>query len=205
MRTIGANTVLSDVGRVGRNRKHPLGGLVHQNDVAFGIGDDDRIGNRVDDQFQPVALVTHFGLGDPQRPIAVLDLFLGTREVGHVAEDRNHVGALAFVSGAGAEKLEQQVRSLERVDEQQFAPGQLGMGHGARRERGRKKHVVQAHRAAPALARVFRRGKQLFRVGVGDDQLAFGVGQQDRVGDGVDDAVEQHPLLPEPRLGQGRT
>ena len=37
---------------------------------------------------------------------------------------------------------------------------------------------------------------------VRDDQLAFGVGQQDRVGDGVDDAVEQHPLLPEARLGE---
>ena len=32
--------------------------------------------------------------------------------------------------------------------------------------------------------------------GVGDEQPAFGVGQQNRVGDGVDDAVEQRPLAP---------
>ena len=74
------------------------------------------------------------------------------------------------------------------------------LGDRARRERRREQHVVQRDGATPALARVLGRGKQLLRVAVRDDQLAFGVGQQDRVGDGVDDAVEQHPLLA--RLGQ---
>ena len=52
------------------------------------------------------------------------------------------------------------------------------------------------------FARFLGRREQLFRVAVGDDQLAFGVGQQDRVGDRVDDAVQQHPLLAEARLGE---
>ena len=65
--------------------------------------------------------------------------------------------------------------------------------------------LFSADGAAPALARFLGRGEQLLRVAVRDDQLAFGVGQQDRVGDGVDDAVEQHPLLTESGLGQQLT
>ena len=62
--------------------------------------------------------------------------------------------------------------------------------------------LFSADGPTPAFARVLGRGEQLLRVGVGDDQLAFGVGQQDRVGHGVDDAVQQHPLLAEPDVGE---
>ena len=59
--------------------------------------------------------------------------------------------------------------------------------------------LLRRNGAPPAFARVFGSGEQLLGVRVRDDQLAFGVGEQDRIGDGVDDAVEQHPLLSEPR------
>ena len=182
--------------------EQPLRRRVHQDDVPFLVGDQDRVGDRVDDQVEAVPLVADFRLRDAQRAVALLDLFLGARQVGDVAQDRDDVGALPLVLGARAEQLEQQVGAFERIDQQQLAARQLGHADGARRQRRREEHVVQRGGAAPALARFFRRGEQLLGVAVRDDQLAFGVGQQDRVGDRVDDAVEQHPLLAEARLGE---
>ena len=92
------------------------------------------------------------------------------------------------------EQLEQQVRSVDRVDEQQLAPRGAGFLDGLARERRRQQHVVHPHGAAAAFALFLRRGEQRQRAGVGDEQAAFGVGQQDRVGDGVDDAVEERAL-----------
>ncbi len=55
---------------------------------------------------------------------------------------------------------------------------------------------------APAFTRIFRRRKQLLGVRVRDDQLAFRVREQDGIGDGVDDAVQEHALLSEARFRQ---
>ena len=202
VRAVGAHApqrhLVVDAGRV----EQPFGRRVHQHDVPFLVGDQDRVRHRIDDEVEPVPLVAHFRLRHAQRAVALLDLFLGARQVGDVAQNRDDVGALALVLGARAEELEQQVRSFERIDEQQLAPRHLDLADGAGRQRRGEQHVVQRGGAPPALARFFGRREQLLRVAVGDDQLAFGVGQQDRVGDGVDDAVEQHPLLAEARLGE---
>jgi hypothetical protein len=99
-------------------------------------------------------------------------------------------------------QLEQKVRALERIHQQQFAPRHRRVRYRAGRQRSTEQHVVQRHRATPALARLFRGGEQLLGVRVRDNQLAFDVGEQDRVGDGVDDAVEQHPLLREAAFAQ---
>ena len=47
---------------VGRRREQPLGGRVHQHDVARLVGDENWVGDRVDDEIQPMPLVAHFGL-----------------------------------------------------------------------------------------------------------------------------------------------
>ena len=65
------------------------------------------------------------------------------------------------------------------------------------RQRRREQHVVQLDGAPAALALLLGRGKQLLGARVGDDQPAFGVGEQNRVGDGVDDREEQRALAPQ--------
>ena len=140
--------------------------------------------------------------GDAHLAVVLFDLLAGAAQVGDVAQNRDDVGPLPLVGRAGAQQLEQQVRSFERIDEQELAARQFGLPDRAGREGRGKQHVVQARGTPPPLAGVLGRGEKLFRVRVGDDQLAFGIGQQDRVGDRVDDAVEQHPLLAEPRLGE---
>ena len=92
-----------------------------------------------------------------------------------------------------AEHLEQQVRAVARIDQQQFA-GVRRRIHGRPRQRRGEQHVVQLDGAAAALALFFGRGEQLFGARVGDDQPPLGVGQQNRIGHRVDDREEQRPL-----------
>ena len=188
-----------------RRVEEPLGRRVHQDDVAFLIGHQDRIGDRIDDEIQPMPFVAHFRLSDPQRAVAFFDLFLRAGEICDVAENRDDVRSLALVLRARAEELEEQVRSFERIDEQQLAAGHLHRTDGARRERGGEQHVVERGRAPPSLARFIGRGEQLFSVAVRDHQLAFRVGEENRIRDRVDDAVKQHPLLAEARFGEQLT
>ena len=95
-----------------------------------------------------------------------------------------------------AEHLEQQVRSVARIDEQQLAGLRRRLDRGARQRR-REEHVVQLDGAAASLALLLARRKQLLGARVGDDQPTLRVGQQDRVGDRVDDREEQRALAPE--------
>ena len=44
-----------------------------------------------------MAFVADFRLRDAQRPITLLNLFLGARQVGDIAQHRDDVGALPFV------------------------------------------------------------------------------------------------------------
>jgi len=80
-----------------RDVEQPLGRRVHQDDVPFLIGDENRVGDRIDDQVKPMALVANFRLRDPQRAVALLDLFLRARQVGDVAQNRHDVSALPLV------------------------------------------------------------------------------------------------------------
>ena len=82
------------------------------------------------------------------------------------------------------------------IDQQQLAPGGAGFLDRLARERRRQQHVVHPHGAAAAFALLLRRREQRQRARVRDQQPAFGVGQQNRVGDRVDDAVEQRALAP---------
>ena len=132
----------------------------------------------------------------PQPAIVLFDLLARAPQVADVAQNRDDAGAVARILGDRAEQLEEQVRAVDRIDEQQLAARRAGLLDRLARERRRQQHVVHAHGAAPALALLFRRREQRQRARVGDQQPALGVGQQNRVGDRVDDAVEQRALAP---------
>ena len=68
---------------------------------------------------------------------------------------------------------------------------------GGARQRRREQHVVQLDGAPAAFALFLGRRKQLLGARVRDDQPSFGVGQQNRVGDRVDDGEEQRALAPQ--------
>ena len=182
--------------RLRRNGEQPLGRLVHQRRRAARVGHDDRIGDRVDDQVQAIALGARLHFGDAQLAVVLFDLLAGAPQVGDVAQNRDDAAALPRIFGDGAQELEQQVRAVHRVDEQQLAPRRAGFLDRLARQRRRQQHVVHAHGAAAPFALFFRRGEQRQRARVRDEQPALGVGEQNRVGDGVDDVVEQRPLAP---------
>ena len=98
------------------------------------------------------------------------------------------------IFGDRAEELEQQVRAVDRVDEQQLAPRRARLLDRLAGERRREQHVVHPHGAPAAFTLLLRRREQREGARVRDQQPPFGVGQQNRVGDGVDDAVEQRAL-----------
>src|SRR4029079_6017318 len=72
--------------------------------------------------------------------------------------------------------------------------GGAGLLDRLARQRRRQQHVVHAHGAAAAFAFFLRRREQRQRARLRDQQAALGVGQQNRVGDGVDDVVEERAL-----------
>ena len=129
--------------------------------------------------------------GHAELAVVLFDLLARTAQVAHVAQNRHDAGAAAWIFGDRAEKLEQQVRPIQRVDEQQLAPGGAGFLDGLARERRGKEHVVHPRGAAPSFALLLRRGEQGQRAGIRDEQAPFRIGEQNRVGDGIDDAVQQ--------------
>ena len=92
------------------------------------------------------------------------------------------------------QQLEHQVRAVLRIDEDHLARRGQRVFDEASGERRRKKQVVDLDGAAPSFTFLRANREQLLRAQVADDQLAGIVGQQNRVGDRVDDAVEQVPL-----------
>ena len=112
-------------------------------------------------RFEPIALGAHLGLGHAQLLVVLLDLLGGAPQVGDVAQDRDDARALARIVDDGrAEQLEQQVRAVARIDQQQLARA-TAPATGAPRERRREEHVVQRDRAAAALALLFLRREEL--------------------------------------------
>ena len=158
------------------------------------------IGHRVDQQVQPIALRAHFGFGGAQLGVVLVDLPRGHAQVGDVAQNRHDAGALARIADDRAEQLEQQVGPFGRIDQQQLAPPGLAFAEGGARQRRREEHVVQLHGAPPPFAHIVRRGEEHFRSRVRDDELAFHVGEQNRIGRGVDDVEEQRVLAAQPGI-----
>src|SRR5262249_36572825 len=152
VRVVGLHAAQLVSARAGRRREQPLGRRVHQRSGAVRVGDDDRIGNRVDDQIQAVPFGDRLHLCPPPPPPALRDLFWGPAQVANVPENRDDAGPESRIGGGCAQQLEQQVRSVDRVDEQQLPPRRALFLDGLARERRRQQHVVHADRAAPPLA-----------------------------------------------------
>ena len=99
-----------------------LGLIVHQDDVRALVGDENRIGDVLEDEVQAIALAAH---GDFRLSHALhlsLELVRGAPQVGDVAQHREHgvLGADAFAERMG-EHLEQQVVALVGIDEVELA------------------------------------------------------------------------------------
>ena len=98
--------------------------------------------------------------------------------------------AFARIFDRGAQYLEQQIGPFAWIDEQQLARHRSTLDRDPRQRR-REQHVVQFDRAAASFALFFAGRKQLLGARVGDDQTTLGVGQQNWIGDRVDDREEQ--------------
>ena len=95
-----------------RGREQALGGRVHQQDLSRRIGDEDGVGDRIDDQVQPVALGAHVRFRHLQTPVVLLDLLGGGAQVRDVPQDGDHAGPLARVLHHRRKQLEEEVGSL---------------------------------------------------------------------------------------------
>src|SRR4030095_5678168 len=92
-----------------------------------------------------------------------------------------------------AQQLEQQIRSVLGVDEDDLAGTQTTGNRGASQCR-REMQVVQFDGMPAPFARALRPGEELLRSRVAAQQLALGIGQENRVADGVDDRKQQPSL-----------
>ena len=132
--------------------KELLGLIVHQDDVRPLVGDENRIGDVLEDEVQAIALAAHGDFGLSHALHLSFELVRGAAQVGDVAEHREH-GVLR--SDAFAERmrehLEQQIVALVRIDEVELArTGLVSAGHRRLGQERREQQVVQLERAAPA-------------------------------------------------------
>ena len=177
-------------------REELLGRIVHHRRLTARVGDDDGVGHRVDDEVHAVALGARLNLRRAELAVVLFDFLGRPPQIGDVSENRHDAGAVPRILGDRAEQLEQQVRSIGRVDEEQLATRRARLLDRLAREGRRQQHVVHPHRAAAALALFLRRREQRERARIGDQQAPFRVRQQNRIGDGVDDAVQEPALAP---------
>ena len=124
-----------ELGVVRLNRRRPLpalavvgleqllGLLVHQDDVGAVVGDENRVGDVLENQVQAVALALRLDLRQPHALHLALELVGGAAEVGHVAQNRDGRSGLAAVPSAElvGQHFEQQVRAFVGVDEIELA------------------------------------------------------------------------------------
>ena len=166
----------------GRSGEQPLGRRVHHDQRARGVGHQDGVGHGVDDEVQPVALRAHLRLRDAQLAVVLLDLLGGPAQVGDVAQDGDDARPLAGVAGHGGQELEEEVRPVDGVDQQQLAAAgrRSWIALWARADENSMLLRATARRR-PSLS-PSRAAKRRSARRVGDEHAALGVGEQDRVG-----------------------
>ena len=119
-------------------------------------------------------------------------------QVGDVAQHGDDTRPFARIVDHRAKQLEQEVRSFGGVDQQQLTAPALARVERRSRQRRRKKHVVQLHRAPASFADVLGSGEQQLGARVRDDELPFQIGEQDRIGGRIDDVEQQRMLAAKP-------
>jgi hypothetical protein len=130
VRVVGLHGALRGLGRIGRDGEHLLGRRVHQHRAAVRVGHDNRIGDRVDDQVQPIPLRARRRLRHAELLVVFLDLLRGAAQVRDVSQHRDDAGPFARIFDGGGEDFEQQVRTVARVHEEQLAGLGIGMHDG---------------------------------------------------------------------------
>ncbi len=200
VRVVGADDALRVLSRSGHHGEQALGRIVHERNFALLIRDDDRVRHGIDQQVQTVSFGAYLGFRGAQLGVVLVDLPRREAQVRDIAQDRDHAGAFPRIAHDRAQQLEQQIRSFRRIDEEQLAAAGFSFAERGTRQRGRKEHVVQLHRAASAFGNVVGSGEQHLGSRVGDDELPFHIGEKNRIGGRVDDVEEERVLAPQPRV-----
>ena len=184
-----------------RRGEQALGGRVHHDEVARGVGDQDRVRDRIDDEIEAIALGPDFRLRRAKLLVVVLDLLRRAPKVGHVPQDGHDAHAHACIAGRRADQLEEEIGTFGGVHERELARCRCQLLHGAAAERRGEQHVVDGDRPAATLALVLTRREQALGPSVRDDHAALGVGENDRIRHPIEDAVEEVPVPAKAPLG----
>ncbi len=106
--------------------KELLGLIVHQDDVRPLVGDENRIGDVLEDEIQAIAFAAHGDLGLSHALHLSFELVRRAAQIGDVAQHGEHgvLRADAFAERM-REDLEQQVVAFVRIDEVELARARL--------------------------------------------------------------------------------
>src|SRR5262249_2843097 len=99
-----------------------------------------------------------------------------------------------------AHQLEEAVRSVARIDERQLAARELAALARVARERRGEEPVVQRDGATTTFALLFFPSEVELGARVRDDEAPFGIREEDRIGNGLEDALEERALAIEASL-----
>ena len=169
--------------------KELLGLVVHQDDVRPFVGDENRIGDVLEDQVEPVALAAHGDLGLAHALHLSLELVRRAAQIGDVAQHREHgvLRADAFAERM-REHLEQKIVALVGVDEIELARTGLAVRRviAALDRNDVKQQVVQLDGAASSGRIVVAAVEKPVGAMILRDDVVRRVGDDDRVGQGVD-------------------
>ena len=165
-----------------------LGLVVHEDDVRRAVGDENRVGDVLENEVEAIALVARFDLGLTHTLDLTLQLARRAAQVGDVAQHRQHrvLGPDSFAERMG-QHLEQQVVAFVRIDEIQLARAAGGRAgdRRAREERAEEK-IVHLDRTSPARRIVFADEQQMLGALVLQHDVVRRVGDHDWVGKRVD-------------------
>ncbi len=167
--------------------------VVHEDDVGGTVGDENRVGDVLENQVEPVALVGCLDLGLTDALDLSLQLVGRAAQVGHVAQHgKDRVRRTDPFGDRMREDLEQQVVPLVRVDEVELALALLvRAAHRRAREERAEQQIVDLDRAAPARRIRVAHEQQVLGALVLHDDVVPRVGDHHRVGERVD-----HLLIP---------
>ncbi len=200
LRVVPAHALrVAAVGELRRQLEQPLRLRVHEDDLRLVVGDEDRIADVAQDQVQAVALARRFLLGEPRPLVLPLELDRRALEVGDVAQHR-HERALARHRGRQRlrQHLEQQVRPFVGVHEVELARRRAdAAGDHRLREEGAEQEIVDLHRAPTPLRVPLRARQQHLGAPVLHDDVVVRVGDDDGIGERVDDRAQELVLLVE--------
>ena len=165
-----------------------LGLVVHQDDVRPLVGDENRIGDVLEDEIQPIALAAHADLRLPHALHLSLELVRRAAQIGDVAQHGEHgvLRADAFAERM-REHLEQEIVALVGIDEVQLARAGWMPPLIAALERNDVKSRLLSSTARRRPERiVVARLEQTFGAMVLRDDVVRRVGDDDRIRQRID-------------------